>query len=1176
MPPKRVPTRRLVPPAPCSQARRLVPPAPCYPHPPIGFSTPPKIVSVQVSPPEPEDLQEPAAPGSVQVSPPEPEDPQDPAIESVCVDQLLRSSLPPNFETDIGAALECLWRKAGAHIQGGMRIMPELAELLLDSELKIVSECAASDDIITRVNTALHQTPRVCASCGVATLSDEIEMSVDDPILDLFILRDEPLPGCVVNGNEVRQEKGMQYVLLLYPEGYCRETQTVIICRQCHGFISRPQPVPPKYSMLNGICFGRTSDLPKLSFLEEMCLARVRLFTTVVQLVPQHGTQLKGTCISFDHLAPDQIAIQLPPTRDTVLDAIKVMFVGSAEEWAKKKTDILSKYYPCLYQMFEVDRQAMTVWLQFLKQNNDFYRDVHLAPERFDDLVRAVDVLFGETYVAETEGISNLQKQAVSDIAGARPTTSQENFSLQMDSVMITSKSLSNVPSDKVLQALHGLCVDPSQLPRDKDDTTPTLESELLPTYKVQQPRIEPTVIPRLKKPINEFTDGERFYATAFPHLFLLGKGPFEKYGTLTVEDVRYLLRFHDGRFGKSPNFLYYCHNMLQRHAALRQVTSFSLKGTDAERKEFLIRANSDEFKKALQDAVLHPESAHAKKLLREILPYLRAGSTGVPNGPRHHETVLSEMRALAGYLGLPALFVTVALMDFNQVAVMQLQMLSDGLHHTSLSIPFVTKDERITIANNNPAFCAEVFHKVLRIVMEELCGTFLTHKTKVLNKRKPNKDGIFGTMRGHYTITEPQGRGTLHWHQLLWVNASPEVLEAALRNPLLFEKVSRLIDAFICTGVPKEYLREVFIPGRNGLRHCFEPKEDPDSDPWHESTPCPLPSCSAFSHRVNKVAAKFNSHDPRHRPTCSVGPAGRVGCRMAVPKPTWDKTGPVSLSLTADGDVKYEEVNQPSEKPLPFLPGRDTVVWEQQRKTWNAYISPFNPTLTAVCCCNTNVQYTGPPSQARGAMYYQANYMAKDPHKISSALACMLEAIEHVDRYESVAKDRGSIRRDFCWTIQRLVNNMTSRHEVSSQQAASTCLGYTSSFSSEAFWFTFPRSSEDFLNSQGFVTTETIPRLGSLTSTIMPQEDGGYTSMSDDSDGDSIDSDSNTSDEFCINSTRTFEVLTRSGTKIASCGEHVNMFFSRPDVRNNVSLYEAAAVFDVVSMPDEIYTIGF
>ena len=71
--------------------------------------------------------------------------------------------------------------------------------------------------------------------------------------------------------------------------------------------------------------------------------------------------------------------------------------------------------------------------------------------------------------------------------------------------------------------------------------------------------------------------------------------------------------------------------------------------------------------------------------------------------------------------------------------------------------------------------------------------------------------------MRAHYTVTEAQARGTLHWHQLVFLNTSPDRLERSLRSKDLQSRITHLVSTFIETNVPPEFLQE--IPQATGTR---------------------------------------------------------------------------------------------------------------------------------------------------------------------------------------------------------------------------------------------------------------------------------------------------------------------------------------------------------------------
>ena len=84
----------------------------------------------------------------------------------------------------------------------------------------------------------------------------------------------------------------------------------------------------------------------------------------------------------------------------------------------------------------------------------------------------------------------------------------------------------------------------------------------------------QPCVVARDDKLINEFVENEELLLGAFPTLFPSGRELKGLKGSLPQSWSRHLLRFHDGRFGRSHRFIFTLYNQLQRHSAVRAVAA--------------------------------------------------------------------------------------------------------------------------------------------------------------------------------------------------------------------------------------------------------------------------------------------------------------------------------------------------------------------------------------------------------------------------------------------------------------------------------------------------------------------------------------------------------------------------------------------------------------------------
>ena len=443
------------------------------------------------------------------------------------------------------------------------------------------------------------------------------------------------------------------------------------------------------------------------------------------------------------------------------------------------------------------------------------------------------------------------------------------------------------------------------------------------------------------------------------------------------------------------------------------------------------------------------------------------------------------------------------------------------------------------------------MYQRLLEVVIEELYGLCAASNRK---KVVAPGEGIFGTMRAHYAVTEAQARGTLHWHQLVFINTSPDLLERALRNKHLQSKITHLISSFIETNVPANLVQEIQIPQAVGTRSAFQSIST--GEEWLARDGIALPSDDNFDSRVHNIACSSNSHDPLHKPTCAKGTSGKHGCRMCMRKPVVPFTGPVALQKDGNRVVAVPIDFRQFEDLGPFMKPSEVIVWDVAREPWSVYISPYNKDLANVCCCNTNVEHLGAPAQARAAIYYIAKYMNKDAFMVSTALASITEAISHSEHYASIASDAGTTKRKWCQTIQRWINNMSSRHEVSSQQAAATCLGHTTTTSSELFWVCYSQTAIRYLRSLYPDDFHPVRQYKGCLHEVAPSPFLDIQSV--------VEEILDFSDEEIEIETHE-ELVLDANNKAVTVGQHTHYFYSPPEVRHNVSLYEFTALFDVI-----------
>ena len=113
------------------------------------------------------------------------------------------------------------------------------------------------------------------------------------------------------------------------------------------------------------------------------------------------------------------------------------------------------------------------------------------------------------------------------------------------------------------------------------------------------------------------------------------------------------------------------------------------------------------------------------------------------------------------------------------------------------------------------------------------------------------------------------------------------------------------------------------------------------------------------------------------------------------------------------------------------------------------------NPLSTSLLRCNTSMQPTIAPTQAKNSVFYSSKYCSKNPYRLSSTLSLLYTAQLHLRKYGSKASDFGSPLRTTKCLIQKVLHK-AGQIEVADQQAAAANLGMESFYSSHKFCYVF------------------------------------------------------------------------------------------------------------------------
>jgi len=129
-----------------------------------------------------------------------------------------------------------------------------------------------------------------------------------------------------------------------------------------------------------------------------------------------------------------------------------------------------------------------------------------------------------------------------------------------------------------------------------------------------------------------------------------------------------------------------------------------------------------------------------------------------------------------------------------------------------------------------------------------------------------------------------------------------------------------------------------------------------------------------------------------------------------------------------------------------------------------NGWVVEYNPLLTSLLGCNTNLGFLGSKEQSKQALFYIGPYINKNGVKIVDALPLLAHAQNHALQYPSSADDADANPRLVQYIVTRVLNKLNSMMEISDTQAALALLGMGPTVCSDIFSYYDLRSTKNFV----------------------------------------------------------------------------------------------------------------
>ena len=283
------------------------------------------------------------------------------------------------------------------------------------------------------------------------------------------------------------------------------------VCHRCRGRDKgKTEELPFLISTANFTDPGSIpDDLPKLTQVEEMLIARVHVFVEIRQVRGQQYKYSGHVCNFLRDIGKVYTRLPLLP------ENLEMVIIRPANTATAPG---LSRQFR---QDYRVRREAVWQWLQFLKTNHPGYRDIgldHSVLGRLPIDGNVMDQIAAHDLPAEEDSIDiDLPDEEPPEVA-----------------------------------AIPDMIIDHNELERLQQDAG---------VGNLTQPEFRST-------PLREFNRNQALLSLAFPTLFPRGEAEFVTPRPRSIgfsAYIEHLMKYHDGRFARHPRFRYVVFNTLMR-----------------------------------------------------------------------------------------------------------------------------------------------------------------------------------------------------------------------------------------------------------------------------------------------------------------------------------------------------------------------------------------------------------------------------------------------------------------------------------------------------------------------------------------------------------------------------------------------------------------------------------
>lgn len=485
-------------------------------------------------------------------------------------------------------------------------------------------------------------------------------------------------------------------------------------------------------------------------------------------------------------------------------------------------------------------------------------------------------------------------------------------------------------------------------------------------------------------------------FEQAFPCLFPYGMGGIDSSRPVPIpfiEHVRWALQYHDRRFRLHAVFPFYTYGLwIKRQALMSVQIEMQRKVFEAHAAELNSITLHDLRKAAEEETKQLPTSNPAVSFLKHSI---NTSGVRVPGSDQRRIALRSKIRSTILYLAPPNLWITINPHDLDD-PIAQIFVGSANIDMDDFSkLTGPDSNERAKNIASDSYAAAKFFHFLINVTLETLFGISIS-EFKVISS-----DGIFGKVNAYIGTVESQGRGTLHFHLLLFLKNAPSAAE--MHKLLKTEEFRRKVSDFIEANI------HAFIPGMLTAEEVFSEAVEPELAYSRPPNPDHPDFDIQFRQMEKRVARAQQVHICQENRCLQLDKSGILKCKRRAPWETANKA-----FINEDGTWCPRRI-------FPYFTG------------WSPIVSVCNH-------CNNDIKLITNGISTKKVTFYICCYSAKKQGKSYNASALLAENLLH--HFESSDYRNNLLERNRL-LLFRCLHALNREQEVSAPMVMSLLMGW-------------------------------------------------------------------------------------------------------------------------------------